>query len=110
MTIDPAGAQRDQASGAPHDKSFQEQSEPVRHIDPRIVGFLAILLLALSTLACNISNLVQPVVPTVAPTRALAPTFTPTPDSVAPLVVVTPPRDGSPGIIIIQPTIDAGTI
>jgi hypothetical protein len=66
--------------------------------------------MALSTLACNVSSIIQPIVPTVEPTRVLAPTFTPTPDTVAPLIVVTPPRDGSPGVIIIQPTIDADKV
>jgi hypothetical protein len=44
------------------------------------------------------------------PTRALAPTWTPTPETLPPLIVVTPPQDGTPGVIIIQPTVEGDKI
>jgi hypothetical protein len=66
--------------------------------------------LLLSTLGCNVSDLLLPATPTPAPTRTLAPTWTPTPETMPPLIVITPPQDGTPGVIIIQPTIDADKI
>jgi hypothetical protein len=62
------------------------------------------------TMGCAFTDLVAPPTPTAAPTRTLAPTFTPTPEALLPLIVVTPPRDGTPGVIVIQPTIDAGLV
>ena len=62
------------------------------------------------TLGCSATNLLQPATPTAPPTRVLSPTFTPTPQALQPLIVVTPPRDGTPGVIIIQPTIEADRI
>jgi hypothetical protein len=62
------------------------------------------------TLGCNVSDLILPPTPTPVPTRALAPTWTPTPETLPPLIVVTPPQDGTPGVIIIQPTVDADKI
>ena len=62
------------------------------------MGF--ILLVGLS-LACSAAGLVQRAVPTLEPTRALAPTFTPTPETILPRIVVTPPQGGTPGVITI---------
>jgi hypothetical protein len=62
------------------------------------------------TLGCNVSDLILPPTPTPVPTRALAPTWTPTPETLPPLIVVTPPQGGTPGVIIIQPTVDADKI
>lgn len=68
---------------------------------------VATAVLAALLLGCNASDLLLPApTATPVPTRVLAPTWTPTPESVPPLVVVTPPQDGAPGVIIIQPTID----
>ncbi len=62
------------------------------------------------TLGCNVSDLILPATPTAVPTRVLAPTWTPTPETLPPLIVVTPPQGGTPGVIIIQPTVDADKI
>jgi hypothetical protein len=76
----------------------------------RMRGLLALFVLLLSALGCNASDLLLPATPTPAPTRMLAPTWTPTPETMPPLIVVTPPQDGTPGMIIIQPTVDADRI
>lgn len=60
------------------------------------------VLLAL-TLGCSAAGLVQRAVPTPAPTRALAPTFTPTPETILPQIAITPPQNGTPGVIVIEP-------
>lgn len=73
------------------------------------LGVTALLLVALTT-GCNVGALFQPATPTPVPTRPLAPTFTPTPQALQPLVVVTPPKDGTPGVIIIQPTVEADRV
>lgn len=67
---------------------------------------LAGIVMGMLTVGCNFSGLLQPPTPTPVPTRVLAPTFTPTPQALQPLVVVTPPQNGTPGVIIIQPTIE----
>ena len=69
------------------------------------LGF--VILLGLS-LACSAAGLVQRAVETPAPTRELAPTFTPTPtgDQVLPQIIVTPPSGATPGVIIIPPGMD----
>ena len=76
----------------------------------RLLGLGAALMLLGSTMGCAFTDLLTPPTPTPAPTRTLAPTFTPTPEALLPLIVVTPPRDGTPGVIVIQPTIDAGRV
>lgn len=76
----------------------------------RLLALGAVLMLLGTTMGCAFTELVAPPTPTPAPTRTLAPTFTPTPEALLPLVVVTPPRDGTPGVIVIQPTIDAGQV
>ena len=60
------------------------------------------VLLAL-TLGCSAAGLAQRVIPTPAPTRALAPTFTPTPETILPQIAITPPQNGTPGVIVIEP-------
>jgi len=76
----------------------------------RWAGALAALLMAGITLGCNVSSLLQPATPTPVPTRMLAPTFTPTPQTLPPLIVVTPAQNGTPGVIIIQSDVDPGKI
>ncbi|MFO7635262.1 MAG: SH3 domain-containing protein [Caldilinea sp.] len=76
----------------------------------RLLGLGAAFMLLGSTMGCAFSELLAPPTPTALPTRTLAPTFTPTPEALLPLIVVTPPRDGSPGVIVIQPTIDADRV
>lgn len=76
----------------------------------RVAGFAAALFLIATTVGCAFSELLVPPTPTPVPTRQLAPTFTSTPEALLPLVVVTPPRDGTPGVIVIQPTIDGDRV
>ena len=76
----------------------------------RFAAVAALLSLLLFAAGCRFSELLVPATPTPAPTRTLSPTFTPTPEALLPLVVVTPPRDGTPGVIVIQPTIDADRV
>ena len=64
--------------------------------------------LFLVTLGCSAADLVQRNLPTPTPfpTRQLAPTFTPTPEAIEQVVIVTPPDRGTPGVIIIPPGMD----
>jgi hypothetical protein len=48
--------------------------------------------------------------PTPVPTRPVAPTFTPTPDFIQALVVVTPPNQGTPGVIVVPPGVDPSSL
>ncbi|MEZ4867103.1 MAG: hypothetical protein R3C14_37615 [Caldilineaceae bacterium] len=53
----------------------------------------------------------QRTVETPIPTRALAPTFTPTSESVLPpVIVITPPQNGTPGVIVIPPGVDLNSV
>jgi hypothetical protein len=91
----------------------QESKEPAGQHGlwkKRLFGMGAALMLLGSTLGCAFTDLLAPPTPTPPPTRTLAPTFTPTPEALLPLIVVTPPRDGTPGVIVIQPTIDADRV
>ena len=67
---------------------------------------LAVFLLL--TLGCSAADLLQRDLPTPTPTptRELAATFTPTPEEVKEIVIVTPPSGGTPGVIIIPPGMD----
>lgn len=67
------------------------------------LGFVVMLALSLG---CSAAGLVQRAVATPVPTRALAPTFTPTPETVLPQIVVTPPLGSTPGVIVILPGMD----
>lgn len=55
----------------------------------------------LVTMGCQASDLFNQPTPTVLPTRTLAPTFTATPEDIQGLVIVTPPANGTPGVVII---------
>ncbi len=70
-----------------------------------IIPFAVFLLL---TLGCSAADLVQRDLPTPtgAPTRELAPTFTPTPEVINEIIIVTPPNAGTPGVIIVPPGTD----
>lgn len=86
-------------------------SSPERTTAPRRFSlFLAIGALLLLTLGCSMADLLANPTPTPVPTRALAPTFTPTPGTVQTIIIVTPPHDGTPGVIIIPPGMDPNTI
>ena len=73
--------------------------------DKRRQLLIPALVFFLLTLGCSAADLLQRDVatPTPAPTRILAPTFTPTPEGVGIVVVVTPPVGGTPGVIVIPP-------
>ncbi|MBX3051004.1 MAG: hypothetical protein KF753_06005 [Caldilineaceae bacterium] len=73
-----------------------------------IPGAVWLLLL----LGCSSVGLVEQaaVVPTPISTRQPVATFTPTPDVLAPLIVITPARDGTPGVIVIPPNVTPNLI
>src|SRR5690606_15789890 len=64
----------------------------------------------LATLGCAAGDLFSRPTPTPPPTRASAPTFTPTPDFIQGLVVVTPPHQGTPGVIVLPPGVDPRSV
>lgn len=59
----------------------------------------------MASIACSAGELLAQREPTPLPTRPAAPTFTPTSD-VAALVVITPPAGNTPGVIIVPPGVD----
>ncbi|MCX6046098.1 MAG: SH3 domain-containing protein [Chloroflexi bacterium] len=71
---------------------------------------LAFTALLLVTLGCSASDLLSRPTNTPVPTRPPAPTFTPTPETILPLVIVTPPHDGTPGVIIVPSGIDPNQV
>lgn len=55
-------------------------------------------------LGCSVTRQVQPTLAaTPVPVRTLAPTFTPTPEVIQPLIILTPPQLHTPGVIIVPP-------
>ncbi len=62
---------------------------------------LPLLILVVTALGCSAADLTTQVVPQAVETRTLAPTFTPTPDTVEAIVIITPPSRGTPGVITI---------
>ncbi len=68
---------------------------------------LPVALLLLITLGCSAADLVQrrraTPTPLPQPAGVLLPTFTPTPIAMQTLIVVTPPSEGQPGVIIVPP-------
>ena len=58
-------------------------------------------------LGCSSLGLVEQSAPVSTPlsTRQPVPTFTPTPDELEPLIVITPPRGSTPGVIILPPNV-----
>lgn len=75
-------------------------------LSARWLGGLAFLVLLVSTFGCSAANLLESEVVTPIPTRTLLPTFTPTPASVQAIIIVTPPLNGTPGVIIVPPGVD----
>lgn len=67
-------------------------------------------LFVLATLGCAAGDLFARPTPTPPPTRIAAPTFTPTPDFIQGIVVVTPPHEGTPGVIVIPPGVDPRSV
>ena len=76
----------------------------------RLPAILAAAMLAFILLGCSINDLFSQQDPTPEPTRALAPTFTSTPNSVQALIVITPPQQGTPGVIIVPPGTDPSSL
>lgn len=67
-----------------------------------------VLVWLLVGLGCSSFGLLPrpPVVTTPLPTRTLAPTFTPTPEVLKPLIIITPPQPGTPGVIVLPPNVE----
>jgi hypothetical protein len=72
--------------------------------------WLALGLLLLVSLACSAADLFERPAPTPLPTRTLAPTFTATPESQQGVIIVTPPFQGTPGVIIVLPGMDTSNL
>jgi hypothetical protein len=72
--------------------------------------FLAFVVLLLVTLGCSAADLLSRPTDTPVPTRRPAPTFTPTPESILPLIIITPPHNGTPGVIIVPPGVDPNQV
>jgi hypothetical protein len=68
------------------------------------VPLVVLLLLVMGCSAADLLPRQEAVAPP--PTRVLAPTFTPTPDTVQAIVIVTPPAGATPGVIIIPEGMD----
>jgi hypothetical protein len=71
---------------------------------------VGLFVLLLTALACSPGELFLRPTPTPEPTRPPAATFTPTPELLQALVVVTPPSAGTPGVIIVPPGVDPSTL
>jgi hypothetical protein len=68
-------------------------------------------ILLMLTLGCSAADLIiREETPAPAPTRTLAPTFTPTPEGIGQIIVVTPPAAGTPGVIIVPPGVDPSSV
>jgi len=61
-------------------------------------------------MGCSAGDLLIQPTPTAILTAALVPTFTPTPVITQEVIIVTPPVDGTPGVIIIPPGMDPGRV
>jgi hypothetical protein len=72
--------------------------------------WIVVSMFVLATLGCAAGDLFARPTPTPPPTRVAAPTFTPTPDFIQGLVVVTPPHEGTPGVIVIPPGVDPRSV
>lgn len=72
--------------------------------------WIVLSLFVLATLGCAAGDLFARPTPTPPPTRIVAPTFTPTPDFIQGIVVVTPPNQGTPGVIVIPPGVDPRSV
>ncbi|MFN8439166.1 MAG: hypothetical protein U0175_00210 [Caldilineaceae bacterium] len=94
------------ASNASHtvlDK--QQQRERARALFVVMFALLAVLL------GCNGLTFTSQPAPTPEPTRTLLPTFTPSPETIAGLqIIITPPQDGTPGVIIVPQGVDPRSV
>ena len=81
----------------------KQQSYPPLPSSSRRFPFLAVIVLLLLVLGCSASDLLPQPTPPPVPTRPLEPTFTATATIIRNVVIVTPPMNGTPGVIIIPP-------
>jgi hypothetical protein len=79
-------------------------------LKPPTPPWIVLSLFVLATLGCAAGDLLTRPTPTPPPTRAVAPTFTPTPDFIQGIVVVTPPSGSTPGVIVIPPGVDPRSV
>ncbi|MCX6046099.1 MAG: SH3 domain-containing protein [Chloroflexi bacterium] len=87
----------------------QKVARPQTQRHPQAFLFVAMALFML-IMGCSASDLLTRPTATPEPPRALAPTFTSTPATVVSIVIVTPPHDGTPGVIIIPPGMDPSKV
>ncbi|MEM7128547.1 MAG: SH3 domain-containing protein [Chloroflexota bacterium] len=71
---------------------------------------LALFVLFILTLGCSATSLVNRPQPTAESTRPLVPTFTATMTVVREVVIITPPVNGTPGVIIVPPNVDPESV
>lgn len=71
---------------------------------------LALAMLVLLTLGCSATSLVTRPQPTSTVAPPLIPTFTPTATEAVAVIIVTPPADGQPGVIIVPPGTDPESV
>lgn len=82
-------------------------SERSKRIAIRLLPFAGFFLLMLG---CSASSLVSRETPAPLATRPLVPTFTVTATTPQQVVIVTPPSDEGPGVIIVQPGVDPQSV
>ncbi len=97
-------------------KSQQQENPPINDAQNNLQqrpgatrwhAWAGFALLLWTALGCSVTDFVQQRgIATTAPTRALAPTFTPTPESLGQLFIITPPANGTPGVLIVPPGTD----
>ena len=89
------------------DDSLRMVKGPLHGLKMLLLPLCAMLLVALG---CSGAGLFNPQAPTPVPTRTPAPTFTATPDSIPGVIVITPPSNGTPGVIVLEPGVDVGAM
>ncbi|MCB0087135.1 MAG: hypothetical protein KDE54_04420, partial [Caldilineaceae bacterium] len=82
-------------------------TERLKKIGVRLLPLAGFFLL---TLGCSAASLVSRATPTPLPTRVLLPTFTATATVLQQIVIVTPPSDSTPGVIIVQPGVNPDSV
>ncbi len=84
-------------------KEKYHQEKRTRYLIPLSVFFVLML-------GCSATSLVSRETPVPTPTRMAVPTFTATPMSTAVVIIVTPPNNGTPGVIIVPPGVDPQSV
>jgi len=89
-----------------------QQSVPVEMGGRLRLWLIPVAVWLLLLLGCSSLGLVEQaaVASTPIPTRQLVPTFTPTSDVFKPLIVITPPNRGTPGVIVLPPNVTPNLI